>query len=98
MTPPRPPSNVLTIPERVAQLEIGLVREEDYGRSQGSDIIELKNWRREVEKWMAREEARDEVAREAQAEAKSAMVFGKAGVGTGIAGALYALWQLIQGG
>lgn len=101
MTPPRHPTGQVVLPldQRVAQLERDMDREEQYGRDHGGKILALEEWRRKVDIYIAKDEAREEMAREARTEAKSAGVWGKVGTGGGIvAVVLEVVRQLLSGG
>lgn len=100
MTPPRATTQrgILPLPERVAQLETGLDREEDYGRDIGNRVIELETWRREIEKFKTTAEARDALLAKLQEEARWNALLSKLGISTGVGSALFAVWQLLHGG
>ncbi len=78
---------------KLERIESDLKREQDLGKEAGRDVIELKNWRNQIEKEMAREEGRDEVRDQ------TARAWGKGGTAVGgIAVLIEILSRLLGGG
>jgi K+/H+ antiporter YhaU regulatory subunit KhtT len=88
----------LSLPERIAVLETLIGERQASSERQGGRMGDIEERVAKLELFMAKEEAREEIAREAREEARWATLLSKLGVGTGAAGTAYALWQLLGGG
>ena len=100
MSPPRAEteSEPRTMPERLTRVETLIDERKEGARSQGERLEKLAERMATLEKFMAEEEAREEMARQAKADAHWATLLSKISVGTGVGGTLYAIWQMLHGG